>query len=226
MEKDDEFSDDDGIENLPSETLRELEERAYVATQQQRAESESLQRHNYHDDDGRGYDKGHGQSHHLRDGPQRLSQQQRRQPLGAEQARPQLYQRRSTSTTSYHNSGSRGGPSRGVGTTNPGLSFADTDLQYLDTGVLDDGAGPVPVDQQDAIMDLDRQGEERYSAHVSSYDDNVDRQQLQAAAAKWQRFGHDLRDNEDNNDNSTDAVSAAAHDAAETDRLREQIEHV
>ena len=225
MEQDEEFSDDDGIENLPSETLRELEEKAYVATQQQRAESETLRRHNDHDD-GHGYDQGHGQSHHLRDGSQRPGQQQRRQPLGAEQARPQLYQRRSTSTISYHNSASRGGLHRGVGTTNPGLSFADTDLQYLDTGVLDDGAGPVPVDQQDAIMDLDRQGEARYSAHVSAYDENVDRQQPQAATAKWQRFGHDLRDNEDNSGNSTDAASAAAHDAAEADRLREQVEHV
>lgn len=214
-EVEDNFFSDDGIEDLPSATLLELEENACAATQRQRAESETLQQHNYHDDD--------DQLQNPREGQQQ--QQQQGQSLGVAHARPPLQQRYSTSTTSYHGSASGNGPYRA--TANPGLSFGDADLQYLDAGVLDDGAGPVPVDQQDAVMILDQQTDERHTTHASAYGDGADRQ-THPIATKWRRYGHDLHDNEDNNDNSNNAgnYAAAQDNAADAGRMREQVEQV
>lgn len=196
MDDYDDFFSDDGIADLPTATLLELEQSAWAATQR---EKEPLE-----------------QSH--------VPQPQLRQQAGLNvPTRPSLLQRRSTTT------------SRG---SRPTTSFGDAELQNLDAGVLDDGAGPAPAERQDVII-LDEDDEEELQSVPAQergvglqtvHEDERQWQHEQAGVGEWQHFEQTgLQEDadyttanyaEDNGDGTS------AQFLAEAERLNEQVEQV
>lgn len=231
MDDDDGFFSDDGIADLPTATLFELEQSAWAATQRQKEPSsvhenpQQLQqaRKNSHS---RNYGHGYGQQWH----------QQRQGGLGAPvhvpgPVRPPLLQGQSTSTSRAS--------SRPMTLSRPATSFGDAELQNLDAGVLDDGAGPAPVERQDVIIldddDNDDDEEEevqpaRGREGCTGYGGGHEWQNETAGANGWQNFeGNGLQpEAEYTTANCTDDTGAdkSAQLLAEAERLREQVEQV
>ena len=227
MDDDDDFSDD-GIADLPTATLFELEQSAWAATQRQKEPSSVHGIPQQPQPVRQNISHGHTYA-------QQWQQPQQQGGLGAPvpvpvPARPPLLQRQSTSTSRAS--------SRAMTMSRPATSFGDAELQNLDAGVLDDGAGPAPVERQDVIILDEEDGEvqqpvrgpEEYTGLRNGYTDDRQWKNGNPRTGGWQNLeGNGFQKEaeyasanyaDENSDNNT------AQLLAEAERLREQVEQV
>ncbi|KAL1955004.1 hypothetical protein VTO42DRAFT_357 [Malbranchea cinnamomea] len=213
MDDDDEFFSDDAIADLPSSTLLELEQNAWAATQRQK--EAAAQQH------AQVCQPPQAQVQILQRGLQSHWPEEQG-GVNANATRPPLLQRQSTSTSR--------GSSHPI--SRPTTSFCDAELQNLDAGVLDDGAGPAPIERQDVIIidQPDREqrpvGEQDAALRAHAYGGG---QQWPPAAA-WQDAERNELHGEGMYTTAEYGADNATHETGEllreAERLREQVEQL